>query len=71
MITQYVLLILLLFGMIGCDLIKSGDGFSNIEPHHIKRIVPVLIVIIVVGYLLYNSVKYNVKRYDLPETWRK
>ena len=71
MITQYVLLILLLFGMIGCDLIKSGDGFSNIEPHHIKRIVPVLIVILVVGYLLYNSVKYNVKRYDLPETWRK
>jgi hypothetical protein len=57
--------------MIGCDLIKSGDGFSNIESHHIKRTLPVLIVILVVGYLLYNSVKYNVKRYDLPETWRK
>ena len=71
MITQYVLVILLLFGMIGCDLIKSGDGFSNIESHHIKRTIPVLIVIIIVIYLLYNSVKYNVKRYDLPETWRK
>ena len=71
MIIQYVLLILLLFGMIGCDLIKSGDGFSNIESHHIKRTLPVLIVILIVGYLLYNSVKYNVKRYDLPETWRK
>jgi len=70
MITQYVLVILLLFGMIVCDLIKSGDGFSNIESHHIKRTIPVLIVIVVVGYLLYNSVKYNVKRYDLPETWR-
>ena len=71
MITQYVLVILLLFGMIVCDLIKSGDGFSNIESHHIKRTIPVLIVILVVIYLLYNSVKYNVKRYDLPETWRK
>ena len=71
MITQYVLVILLLFGMIGCDLIKSGNGFSNIESHHIKRTIPVLIVILVVIYLLYNSVKYNVKRYDLPETWRK
>ena len=70
MITQYVLVILLLFGMIVCDLIKSGDGFSNIESHHIKRTIPVLIVILVVIYLLYNSVKYNVKRYDLPETWR-
>jgi hypothetical protein len=71
MITQYVLLILLLFGMIVCDLMKSGNGFSDIESHHIKKTIPVLIVIIVVGYLLYNSVKYNVKRYDLPETWRK
>ena len=69
MITQYVLLILLLVGMIVCDLMKSGKGFSNIESHHIKRIVPVLIVILIVIYLLYNSVKYNVKRYDLPETW--
>ena len=71
MITQYVLLILLLFGMIVCDLMKSGNGFSDIESHHIKKTIPVLIVIILVGYLLYNSVKYNVKRYDLPETWRK
>ena len=71
MITQYVLLILLLVGMIVCDLMKSGNGFSDIESHHIKKTIPVLIVIIVVGYLLYNSVKYNVKRYDLPETWRK
>jgi hypothetical protein len=57
--------------MIVCDLMKSGNGFSDIESHHIKKTIPVLIVIIVVGYLLYNSVKYNVKRYDLPETWRK
>ena len=71
MITQYVLLILLLVGMIVCDLMKSGNGFSDIESHHIKKTIPVLIVIIVVCYLLYNSVKYNVKRYDLPETWRK
>jgi hypothetical protein len=71
MIAQYVLLILLLLGMVGLDLIKSGNGFSNIKPHHINRTLPVLIVILVVGYLLYNSVKYNVKRYDLPETWRK
>ena len=63
-------IILLLFGMIGCDLIKSGNGFSNRKSSY-KRTIPVLIVIIIVIYLLYNSVKYNVKRYDLPETWRK
>ena len=71
MIFQYVLLLILLIAMVILDLNKSANGLTNVESYHIKRTIPGLIVIIIVVYFLYNTVKYNVKKYNLPETWRK
>jgi len=71
MMVQYVLAILLIIAMIVLDLYKSANGFSNIEPFHINRCGGVFVVLLVMGFFLYNTVKYNVKRYNLPETWRK
>jgi hypothetical protein len=71
MIFQYVLLLMLLIAMVILDLNKSANGLTNVESYHIKRTIPGLIVIIIVVYFLYNTVKYNVKKYNLPETWRK
>ena len=36
-----------------------------------SRTIPGLIVILLVVYFMYNTLKYNVKKYNLPETWRK
>ena len=71
MIFQYVLLLILLIAMVILDLNKTANGLTNVESYHIKRTIPGLIVIIIVVYFLYNTVKYNVKKYNLPETWRK
>ena len=71
MIFQYSLLLLLLLTIIGLDIYKSADGFNNMEPFHLNRATPAFIAIILVAFFLYKSVKYNVKRYNLPETWRK
>ena len=71
MIFQYVLLLLLLLTIIGLDINKSANGVNNVESFHLKRAAPALITVIVASFYLYNSVKYNVKRYNLPETWRK
>jgi hypothetical protein len=71
MIVQYVLLLLLIFTLIGIDIYKSADGFNNMEPFHINRAIPAFITILGVSLFLYKSVKYNVKRYNLPKTWSK
>ena len=71
MIFQYILLLILLIAMVILDLNKTANGLTNVESYHIKRTIPGLIVIIIVVYFLYNTVKYNVKKYNLPETWRK
>ena len=71
MIFQYVLLILLILAIIILDINKSAKGIINIEPFHINRAMPAIITLVIVCFFLYNTVKYNVKRYNLPGTWKK
>ena len=67
---QYSFLLISIIGLIVLDLYKSS-GLLNIAPYHINRCWPVFIVLLVVGNLLYLTINYNVKKYNLPETWRK
>jgi hypothetical protein len=71
MIFHYIFLILCVGGIIFMDLKYSSGTMLGLQPYHINATLPALIVLVMCGYMLYNTARYYIKKYNLPNTWRK
>ena len=71
MLFHYIFLVLFLIGVIAINLYYSSDSFLGLQEYHIVACMPVIIVGVMCLYMLYLTARYRVKKYNLPNTWRK
>jgi hypothetical protein len=71
MIFHYSFLILAIIAIITLNLYYSSDSIIGLQEHHIVASIPSIIVVIMCIYMLYLTARYKVKKYELPNTWRK
>jgi hypothetical protein len=74
MIILYIIVILLISTMIGIDIYSNPINPLGLLPYDsIKNIFGLGASIALIGivYLLINTITYNVKKYNLPNTWSK
>ena len=69
MIAVHVLLVLLISTIIGYEIYKNPKNPLGLD----RNLMGSSLVLALIGsiYLLINSIKYYVNKYNLPETWRK
>ena len=70
MVFQYLLLIVGLLVLIGLDISNNVKYLSKLLFGHLFRSGYAIIVLIVSCYLLYNTIIYNVREYNIPNTWK-
>ncbi len=69
MVTVHVLLVLLISTIIGYEIYKNPKNPLGLD----RNLMGSSLVLALIGsiYLLINSIKYYVNKYNLPETWRR
>ena len=71
MIVHYVFMILSIITIIGLYLYYSSDSLLGYQTSYLITATPAILVFIVCLFLLYLTARYRVKKYNLPNTWRK
>ncbi len=71
MIIHYVILILSVIALVAFDFMNSNNSLLGLQTYHIIGAIYGIIVLILCIQLLYYTTSYNVKKYNLPNTWRK
>jgi hypothetical protein len=71
MLFHYIFLVLFLIGLIAINLYYSSDSFLGLQEYHIVACMPAIIVGVMCLYMLYLTARYRIKKYNLPNTWRK
>ena len=57
--------------IIGLYLYYSSDSLLGYQTSYLITATPAILVFIVCLFLLYLTARYRVKKYNLPNTWRK
>ena len=74
LIVTYTILLLFIIAIISIDVYKRKINPLGLLPYNsINTLYGLAILIVLVGtiYLLINSIKYNIKKYNLPKTWNR
>ena len=71
MIVHYVFMILSIITIIGIYLYYSSDSLLGYQTAYLISAIPAILVFVISLVLLYLTARYRVKKYNLPNTWRK